>query len=261
MEFKVIITLLTDFGVSDYYVGSMKGVILNINPNVHIVDITHEIASQSIEEAAFILKRSYAYYPQGTIHVLVVDPGVGSERAILAVQTERYIFLAPDNGALKYIFHTHPDAVVYRLTNSSFFLTKVSSTFHGRDIFAPVAAHLSKGCKLQTLGELFPNYIVGEIKMPVPELQGISGEIIYIDKFGNGVTNIEATSLGDHEHVEIRVKSQLLKGVNRTYADVEAGEPLALIGSGGTLEISLHGSSVSEKLDLCIGDTVTVTFA
>jgi S-adenosylmethionine hydrolase len=260
MGFKVIITLLTDFGISDFYVGSMKGVILNISPDVQIVDITHDVTSQHIEEAAFVLKRSYAYFPAGTIHVIVVDPGVGSERAILAVQTDRYLFLAPDNGVLKYIFHAHPHAVVYRVTNSSYFLSRVSPTFHGRDIFAPVAAHLSKGCQLDTLGELFQDYIVGNIKMPAIESGGISGEIVYIDKFGNGVTNIEGPTIIDKKNIEVKVKSQLLKGLYSTYTDVAEGEPLILIGSGGTLEISIRGQNASKKMGLCVGDPVTVTY-
>lgn len=256
----VIITLLTDFGLSDYYVGSMKGVILSINPGIQIVDITHDICSRNVEQAAFVLKRAYSYFPNGTIHIIVVDPGVGSERSILAVQTDRHIFLAPDNGVLKYIFNTHPEAAVFRVTNTSTFLENVSHTFHGRDIFASVAAHLTKGIKIETLGKPFREYIVGEIKHPIKEPGGISGEIIYIDKFGNGVTNIEEVTFMDQKKIQVRFKSQILKGLCKTYTDVPAGEILALIGSGRTLEISARGASASDKIGLQIGDKVTVTF-
>lgn len=254
----MIITLLTDFGLSDPYVGSMKGVILNINPDVRIIDITHDISPQNVDEAAFVLKRVYSYFPRGTIHVVVVDPGVGSERAILAVQAESYIFLAPDNGVLKYIFDDDADARVFRLTNHAYFLEKVSHTFHGRDIFAPVAAHVSKGVTLERLGESFHDYVVGNVKKPVEGKTEIIGEIIHIDKFGNGVTNIDGTLLKGRSKIMIRIKGHELDELCRAYTDVPVGEPLALVGSGGTLEISVHRGDAKQRMGFLVGDSVTV---
>lgn len=254
----MIITLLTDFGLSDPYVGSMKGVILNINPDARIVDITHDISPQNVDEAAFVLKRVSSYFPGGTIHVVVVDPGVGSERAILAVQAENYIFLAPDNGVLKYIFDDEPDARVFRLTNRAYFLEKVSHTFHGRDIFAPVAAHISMGISLERLGEPFDDYIVGDVKKPVEGKTEITGEIIHVDKFGNGVTNIDGTLLKDRSKTKIRIKGYELDELCRAYNNVPVGEPLALVGSGGTLEISVHGGDAQKRMGFVVGDSVTV---
>lgn len=256
----MIITLLTDFGRADYYIGSMKGVILSINPDANIVDITHEISPQNVDEAAFVLSRTFSYFPDGTIHVAVVDPGVGGRRAILAVRTPRFIFLAPDNGLLKYIFHHHPDAEVFRLINPVYFLKTVSHTFHGRDIFAPAAAHISRGVALKKMGEPFHDYIVGDVKCPTQEPNGLTGEIIHIDKFGNAITNIEEAQIGDCSAIRIRMKEYEFDRLCKTYADVPAGESLALIGSGRTLEISVHQGSAKEAMGLKVGDSISVVF-
>ena len=254
----MIITLLTDFGLFAPYVGTMKGVILGIDSGVQIVDITHGIGAQNVDEAAFVLKNSYAYFPRGTIHLVVVDPGVGSDRAVLVVKTEAYTFVAPDNGVLKYVFDENPGAAVFRMTNRVYFLEKVSDTFHGRDIFAPVAAHLSKGVAVEVVGEPFLEYVVGEIKRPSVDPKKVAGEIVYIDGFGNAVTNIDGELLAGCEEVKIRVKSTVVDRIRRTYADVPAGEPLVLVGSGGTLEISIHGGSAKERIGFSVGDSVTV---
>lgn len=256
----MIVTLLTDFGLSAPYVGSMKGVILRINPDVQIVDVTHEISPQNVDEAAFVLKRVYHYFPKGTIHVAVVDPGVGSERAVLAVQTDEYTFLAPDNGVLRYVFDDHPEAKVFRVTNRSLFLEKVSRTFHGRDIFAPVAAHLSRGVEVTEVGEPFSEYVKGDVRRPDIEPQKISGEIVYVDKFGNGITNIGGDLLAGQNNVQIRVQSSVLTELSKTYLDVPVGAPLALIGSGGTLEISVNRGSAKERMGFRVGDSVMVVF-
>jgi S-adenosylmethionine hydrolase len=257
----MVITLLTDFGLTDPYVGSMKGVILSIHPDVHIIDITHGITPQNVDEAAFVLKNTYAYFPEHTVHVVVVDPGVGTRRAVLAVQTDRYMFLAPDNGVLKYIFHDEPDCRVFRVTNTSYFSKHVSRTFHGRDIFAPVAAHIAQGLAPEKLGEPFHDYIKGTVKKPVQGKDEISGDILYIDKFGNAVSNIEESLLANREIKEIRIKGYTFHALSETYNDVSAGKPLALIGSNGTVEISVNKGHAVEQLNLRTGDPVTVTFA
>jgi len=236
----------------------MKGVILSIAPDVQIVDITHGISSQNVEEAAFVLKRVYSYFPEGTIHVVVVDPGVGSERAALAVRTKKYTFLAPDNGVLKYVFDDHAEAEVFRVTNRAIFLERVSRTFHGRDVFAPVAAHLSRGMKVEEVGERFSEYVRGEVRKPVIESQEISGEIIYIDKFGNGITNIGEVLLVGRNVLRVQIGSTAVHGLSQTYLDVPVGSPLALIGSGGTLELSVHRGSGKERLGFRVGDPVAV---
>jgi len=256
----MVITLLTDFGLTDPYVGSMKGVILSVHPDIHIVDITHGITPQNVDEAAFVLKNAYAYFPENTVHVVVVDPGVGTQRAVLAVQTDRYLFLAPDNGVLKYIFHEEPECRVFRVTNASYFSEHVSRTFHGRDVFAPVAAHVARGLAPEKLGEPFHDYIKGTVKKPIQETDEISGEILYIDQFGNAVSNIDESLLTGREIKEIRIKGHTFHALCKTYHDVSTGQPLTLIGSSGTVEISVNRGHADEQLNLQTGDRVTVTF-
>jgi S-adenosyl-L-methionine hydrolase (adenosine-forming) len=192
----LIITLTTDFGMSDAFVGAMKGVILGINPRAQIVDISHEIPPQDIDRAAFVVKSAAPCFPKTTIHVVVVDPGVGTERLILAVRTEEGMFLAPNNGVLKYVFDGHPGAEVFNVTRSEYFRGRVNRTFHGRDIFAPVAAHLSKGLQPEKLGKPFADFERGSVARPVHSRNGITGVIIAFDRFGNGVTNIPAEWTG-----------------------------------------------------------------
>ena len=256
----MVITLLTDFGLNGPYVASMKGVILGIYPEVSIVDISHEICPQNIEEAAFILYHAYSYFPPGSIHVVVVDPGVGKDRAILTVQTENFIFLAPDNGVLKYIYRDNPEAQVYRVTDSSYFLKKVSATFHGRDIFAPVAAHLSRGVKPDSLGDLADCFIKGSVPEPAIKDQKISGEIVYFDRFGNGITNITGELLQELNISAIKVRSSTIRSLSRAYMDVPVKEPLALIGSCNTLEISVNQGNAKDHMGLHTGDSVQVLF-
>jgi S-adenosylmethionine hydrolase len=210
----LVITLITDFGTAGPYVGSMKGVILSIHPDARIVDIAHDIRPQDVDEAAFVLNRAYAYFPAGTIHVVVVDPGVGSDRAVLAVRTERYIFLAPDNGVLKYVFDACPDARVFRVTNQDFSLSPVSRTFHGRDVFAPAAAHLSRGVDIERMGEPFTEYVRGEVQRPEVRPREIRGEIVFIDGFGNGITNIEEALFAGREVDSISVRSHVIRGLS-----------------------------------------------
>lgn len=256
----MVISLLTDFGLTDHYVGSMKGVILSVHPDIHIVDITHGITPQNVDEAAFVLKNAYTYFPENTVHVVVVDPGVGTRRAVLAVQTDRYVFLAPDNGVLKYIFHDEPDCRVFRVTNASYFSEHVSRTFQGRDIFAPIGAHMAQGLAPEKLGEPFHDYVKGTVKKPIQGTSEISGDILYIDIFGNGVTNIDESLLAGREIKEIRIKGHTFHTLSETYNDVSAGKPLSLIGSSGTLEISVNRGHADEQLNLRTGDQVTVTF-
>ncbi|MEK6559083.1 MAG: SAM-dependent chlorinase/fluorinase, partial [Planctomycetota bacterium] len=187
-----VMTLLTDFGNQDAYVGVMKGVITGINPLANIIDICHNIPPQDVFNAAYLLYTSYKYFPRGTIHVAVVDPGVGTERNIVCVKTKDYFFLVPDNGLLSFIVQEEKPKVIVRLTNDRYFLPSPSNTFHGRDIFAPAAAYLSLGVKLRQLGIKINQ--LKQLDIPKPDYKKtgqLEGQIIYIDRFGNLITNIK----------------------------------------------------------------------
>lgn len=254
-----IITLITDFGESDGFVGTMKGVILGINPDAKVVDISHHIAPQDVEAGAFILNNSYPFFPQGTIHVAVVDPGVGSERRILAVAANHNIFIAPDNQILKYIFNSNETLTVIEVLNKQFFLKRVSQTFHGRDIFAPIAAHLSLGLPIQNLGNIVLDYDRGAIDQPIAAGQEIIGKIIHIDKFGNLITNI-AECLLKNSKISLAVGSHRIGKLSRSYSDVENKQPLVVIGSSGFLEIAVRNGNAQKQLSINRGDKVELIF-
>lgn len=266
-----IITLTTDFGTSDTYVGIMKGVILSINPNARIVDLTHAIPPQDIYEAAFSMYAAHSYFPKGTIHIIVVDPGVGSDRQAIVSRTDNAFFVCPDNGVLSYLLQSvenedeQPvDSVA--IQNSGYYLPEVSNTFHGRDIFAPVAAHLSLGVSLEDIGP--PVQTLVQLPIQVPELTGnaLTGQIVKIDRFGNAITNISETAIarlksastGGISTYEIRVGSVRLHRFNRAYAESGVGKPLAIIGSSGLLEIAINGGNAKEGLGIKWGDPVVV---
>jgi len=254
----MIIALLTDFGTSDPYAGIMKGVILGINPDVKVVDITHAISPQNIDEGACILNNCYAFFPEQTLFVVVVDPGVGSNRNILLVKAENQLFLAPDNGVLKYIFYAHPDAEVFRINNEAYFLPAVSATFQGRDIFAPVAGHLSAGVAPAEMGEPVSDFIHGEVRLPDILEKQITGEILYFDHFGNAVSNIDKKTLRHFISFDVVIGKKLFNQLSVSYTDVRAGEPLALIGSNNTVEISVNQGSAQKQLSLKAGDRVEI---
>jgi len=254
-----IITLLTDFGQQDGFVGTMKGVILSTNPKATIVDISHEIPAQDVEAGAFILNNSYRYFPRGTIHVVVIDPGVGADRKILAAQSEDYFFIAPDNQVLKYIFHLSETLTVVAVLNKQFFLNKISRTFHGRDIFAPVAAHLSTNVGIEQLGQTTQKYDRGIIDQPRISKSTISGKIIYSDKFGNLISNIPAEMI-DHPISFIQIGSTILNRLSNAYTEVDVNQPLAIIGSSGYLEIAVRNGNAKQQLLMDRGEIVTIAF-
>ena len=256
-----IITLMTDFGTSDHYVGVMKGVILNINPQVEIVDITHAIPPQDILGAAFLIDSTYRYFPSGTIHVVVVDPGVGSERRAIVCQTETAYFVCPDNGLSTHILHNEKHAHAVAVENSAYFLPQVSNTFHGRDIFAPVAAHLSRGVPISELGNPVTQPV--QLALPKPQVTGemVIGHIIWVDSFGNLVTDISREileSLEGQNGVVIHAGSAKIDHFNRSYAESEIGEVLAIIGSFNRLEISINQGNAAQVLGLKRGNTITI---
>jgi len=252
-----IITLTTDFGTEDWFVGTMKGVIASISPKTTVVDITHAIASGDIRAGAFALAASYKYFPRGTVHVAIVDPGVGSKRRAIWVKTERYFFVGPDNGVLSYALRGQKIKAVRALENETYFLKPVSQTFHGRDVFAPVAAHLAGGLAIAKLGPAVTNFV--RLDWPEPRLnrKSIEGEVIYIDKFGNALTNIPVASLRG-KHFEIFKGRKRLCSLATHYQAVPARQAVAVPGSSGYLEIAVNGGDARAILDLDIGDCVTV---
>ena len=258
---ETIIALLTDFGTADYYVGSVKGVILSINPNARIVDITHEIPPQDIEAGAFILLASHSAFPRGTTFVAVVDPGVGSARRPLVVQTERHFFVGPDNGLFSYVYDVTAHKS-FHATNEKYFRHPVAPTFHGRDVFAPVAGYLSR----EKDPSLFGPSIKDEVRLPSsrPTKAGEHvwhGKIIHIDHFGNCITNITREILGERQERQARltVKGKTVRSFRRFFTEENGKEELfALWGSAGFLELAALKRSAAEILSAKRGDLVTL---
>lgn len=250
------ITLLTDFGHRDIYVGVMKGVISNLAPRVRIVDLTHEVAPQGVADAAFLLDAAAPYFPWGTIHVAVVDPGVGTERRILCARSSRATYLAPDNGLLTRVLERDPPARVVSVENREYFLPEVSDTFHGRDIFAPVAAHLSKGLDPRLLGPEID--AVKPLRLPSATRLApgqVGGEIIHVDHFGNLVTNIAMSGLPEVLCLSLN-GARIAGPVCRSYAERQEGELLLVGGSSGFLEVSVNAGSARKELQARRGDKV-----
>ena len=245
-----IITLVSDFGLSDPYVAMMKGVILSINPDARLVDISHLIGVGSIYQAAHLIYDSFHYFPEGTVHLVVVDPGVGSERRLIGLEAGTHFFVGPDNGVFWPIIQDHKGKIIH-LTESRYFMPSVSHTFHGREIFAPVSAHLSLGVDLRVMGALVKDPV--ELSLPSPQFKKgiLTGQIIRMDNFGNLITNISRTEfehlIGSRQPV-IEVGNLVIKRFCRIYAEVEEGEPLALINSSNLLEIAVNLGRASEYI-------------
>jgi S-adenosylmethionine hydrolase len=273
-----IITLTTDFGLADAYVAAMKGVILSINPEANIVDICHTIKPQNIAEAAFVLSTAYPFFPRGTIHVVVVDPGVGTERRAIILKTPTACFVTPDNGVLSYVVQEYlvkprvaasqhlaelgPGLEAVAITRPEFCPSAgrtVSTTFHGRDIFAPVAARLSLGQPPLEFGEKITTLTVLPIPKPHKGANGsLVGHILHIDSFGNLITNVNRHDLPEaRETITVEVGGRLIKGLSRTYAEGQG--LLSLTGSSDYLEISLKEGNASAYLNAKVGDEVKIT--
>lgn len=254
-----IITLTTDFGLKDPYQGAMKGAVLSINPRAAIVDITHSITPGNVLEGAFVLLGACSFYPKGTIHVGVVDPGVGGARRPILVETQDYFFIGPDNGLFSLVLKKEKVVRTVLLNNSRYFRSEVSNTFHGRDIFGPVAAHLSLGVEVLAFGDEVEE---SPLTIEIPETQkdnsSIKGEIIYIDTFGNLITNIKVDDLDYYEAgaVEVAFKGKRIKGLKPTYSSVGSGEPLALISSSRYLEIAVNSGDAAGFFKARLGDPV-----
>lgn len=246
-NFFMVVALLTDFGTQDYYVGAMKGVILSIDESANIIDISHEIEPQNIESASFVLESCYKNFPKKTIFVAVVDPGVGSERKAVLVETEDYYFIAPDNGLLSFVFENEENIRIFELTNREYFAVNVSDTFHGRDIFAPVAAHLSAGVKPSSFGaEITETVKFKEISADKNNADSFEARILHIDRFGNLVTNLQKENLPDK--FVIKIGETLIGKICRFYAEAKENELIMIFGSSGRLEISAVNNSAAEIL-------------
>lgn len=238
-----VIALLTDFGTQDSYVGVMKGVILDIAPDARLVDLTHEVPPQDVRAAAYNLLVSYRYFPADTVFCCVVDPGVGSERRAVAVRAGNYTFVAPDNGLLTPLLDAEPVEQAVSLENPAYHLPRVSATFHGRDIFAPVAAHLARGVPIELLGPPVPREELVRLSWPRPRRtpDGWEVAIVYADRFGNLITNLPGEWLDPPpDRWKFEVGPVVISGLRRTFADVNVGEPVAYIGSSGYLELAVR---------------------
>lgn len=262
---RPVVTMTTDFGLADGYVGCMKGIILGICAEVMIVDISHDIRPQAIRQAAYVLYQAAPCFPLGTVHVVVVDPGVGSERRPIAVQTERAIYVAPDNGVLSLVLGQEPAILTICLEQASGQRSHISATFHGRDIFAPAAARLAAGAELQHLGDTIPpgDLVVLPPCHPKQQPDGTwRGEVLHVDHFGNIITSFRSTSppfSAPGSELRVEVAGQRIAGLCTTYSDVRPGEMLAYIGSSRHLEIGVRDGNAAACTGLEVGHPVAVT--
>jgi S-adenosylmethionine hydrolase len=281
-EFPAI-TLLTDFGEDDGFVGTMKGVMQSIHPQAKFIDITHKISPQDIHQAAFILMTSTPFFPPGTVHLIVVDPGVGSHRRPIAVKTDQYQFVAPDNGVLSYVLPKDTHYQAYELANPTYHLPDVSYTFHGRDIFSPAAAHLAAGVPIDKLGPLVNEIVRLELPTLVIEGDQILGEVLNIDHFGNVRTSIASLAWGDPgtlelhplwgrpeqsptvlrfsaKDAEVYIGGRMIAGISETFSSVLPGQEVAFIGSEHALELAVNQGSMVNMFGISRGDEIKVLF-
>ncbi|GAB4434968.1 MAG: SAM-dependent chlorinase/fluorinase [Anaerolineae bacterium] len=274
-----IIALLTDFGMADGYVAAMKGVILGIAPAARIVDITHAIDAQDVRQAAYVLLTTYAYFPARTVFVAVVDPGVGTARRALAIETAHGRFVCPDNGLCSYVLDRQPPVAQVEVAEPAYLLAARSHTFHGRDVFAPAAAHLARGVPTAALGPAVD--AIGALPPPRLEVtgSGVAGEVIHVDRFGNVVTSVGSLFWEDAQTLlleprfgaaspsvripaasAVSVGGATVQGIRHSYGHVAAGAALALVNSAGQLEVAINGGHAARALGVAVGDPVAVRF-
>lgn len=277
-----LITLTTDFGAADGYVGAMKGVVLDIAPHARLVDISHEVVPQNVRQAAYVLYTACPFFPSHAVHLVVVDPGVGGARRPIALRTSRATFVGPDNGVFSYVTAEDTTEVAVELADPRYRLPEVSHTFHGRDVFAPAAAYLAAGVRIEELGPMVPD----PAALPLPRLEvacgRIAGEVLHADHFGNVITSIGRLAWdGDELSLEpafrpevedrdrvrfqadeasVAVADLSISPIHHTYAEVEPGDVLALVGSGGHLEVAAREGSAASKLGLRPGDPVALSW-
>lgn len=260
---KPILTLTTDFGTKDHFAGVLKGVILGICPDADIADISHEVEPFEISQGAYLIAQTYRYFPPKTVHIVVVDPGVGSARRPILVEAAGQFFIGPDNGVLAMVYSklAHKARVI---TNEKYFLHPVSRTFHGRDIFASSAAHLAKGARPSTFGKLIDDHLKPVFTEPQRVGKRIwVGTVLHIDRFGNLITNFHMDSFADVrvKPFELAIGTQVLRRLGLTYAEVEPGEPFAIIGSSGYIEVAVNQASAARTLGCGAGAPCELTLA
>lgn len=259
-----IITLTTDFGLKDPYVAEMKAVILSISPNAKIVDITHKIEKFNIRMGAYTLAAACPYFPKGTIHVAVIDPGVGTKRKAILVQTRNSYFIGPDNGVLALAAKSQGIKHIYRIENPKFMLPRISNTFHGRDIFAPAAAYLANWISPSEFGPEIPEIVTPKFAKITKTKTTLTGEVIHIDGFGNIITNLreeDCEITGMKKTVNLKLKDTRLKlKLCKSYSEVKAQQPLAIIGSHNFLEISMNQGNAAETFQIRVGDKVRLYY-
>jgi hypothetical protein len=257
---RSIITLTSDFGLRDPYVAEMKAVILGIKPDVTIVDVTHEIEKFNVRMGAYVLASALAYFPKGTIHVAVVDPGVGTKRRPVLVQMNESYYVGPDNGLLALATKNRSTEHIYEISNRKLMLPKISSTFHGRDVFAPAAAHLANGMLPADFGPEIRSIVMPEFARIVERKNMLVGEVLHIDDFGNVTTNFGESELNEisaKTAIKLRLKSVSLKlKLCKAYADVNPHRPLAIMGSHDFLEISINQGNAAETFKIKDGDKI-----
>jgi hypothetical protein len=270
-----IVTITTDFGTEDAYVPAMKGTMLSIAPDARLVDVTHRISPQDLMETAFVLRSAQPYFPSGTVHLVVVDPGVGTERRAVALRHEDHWYVGPDNGIFPLVLDTETPEAAVELDNPDVWRTpSPSTTFHGRDIFSPAAAHLAAGRSLDALGSSVEALEPLQWAPPTVDDRMIQGRVVYVDHFGNCITNVRRSTLADAldlDEVPASPKalpdvtafagSTILDALHTTYGDVPEEDPVLLFGSTGFLEVSVNGGNAAERLDIRKGDAVKLTFA
>lgn len=261
---RPLVTLTTDFGLQDAYVAAMKGAMLSIDPALRLVDITHLVAPQDVMEAAFLLSQALPHFPAGTVHLSVVDPGVGTARRPLAARLGDQLFVGPDNGVLALLLEDQePDALVV-LDQPAYWRTPTpSATFQGRDVFGPVAAHLAAGRRLDEVGSPTDTYQQLHWALPLADDEGIQGWVVHIDRYGNCITNIPRTLLERDprsRQANYYVGTAILDGLSHTYADVPSGEPLALIGSSHHLEVSVNEGHAATLLSIHKGSPINLVY-
>ncbi len=257
---RPVIALLTDFGTSNHYAGTMKGVVLGICPDVTLVDIAHDLPPHDVVSAALELAASYRYFPAGTIFLVVVDPGVGSARRALAMETAEHRFVGPDNGVLSLALADTPPRKVVELTERKYARPTISRTFEGRDRFAPAAAWLAKGVALASLGRPLGDYQRLELPAPIVTDTLVSGVVLTVDRFGNGITNIDRRTFERAAAGPVRVMAgeHEIGTVVSTYSEAATGEPCALFGSTDHLEVAIAGGSAAGRLGLAPGTAVRI---
>ena len=260
-----IITLTTDYGTSDHLAGVLKGVILRILPNATVVDISHNVVPVDVLDGALTIGSAYRYFPPRTVHVVVVDPGVGTERRPIVVTGEQHFFVAPDNGVLSLVYDHEPAVKVRHITAEHYFLTPVSGTFHGRDIFAPVAAWLAKTFQTEVFGDEITDFVRFALPRPKPAGTALKGVVLRVDAFGNLMTNLMAEDvpavMASSGKIKLQIGNARVERLAQTFAQGGAGEPIALVGSSGYLEVALNRGNAARTLGAGRGTEVTLELA